>query len=682
MVERALLRRNCWTLLFLAVLSTLPGAVLAQVPGPLLTRAERTDFRETSRYDEVVRFVANVVEGRPDMHLTTMGYTFEGRPIPLVVVGRVADGSPEAVRASGKTRVYLQGGIHAGEIAGKEALLILLRDLSQGRHSSWADSLVILVAPLYNADGNERVSVLNRPRQHGPVGGMGQRTNAQDLDLNRDHLKLDAPESRSVAKMFVDYDPHVAVDLHTTNGTRHGYHLTYAPPLHPATPRAIDLLLRDRLLPAITRAVKEKHGWDMYHYGNAMQARGGMEAGWYTFDHRARFSNNYAGLRNRFGILGEAYSYATFRERTEVSLWFVEEILHFSHAHATEMARTAAEADRLSLVGESWAVRSSFRRSAEPATILMGETEEELNPLLRQDDAPQNRGPGAPGDGRVRELPGHGVRERSSGLLPSAKPDGSPAAPRSPWGGDPHAGGCQDAGGGGVHCGFRYNRHPGVPGSLRTGGLWLVPDRHPHPGGGDGGDPHGPTAGQGDLHPPGASVRRRFRGLGIPPGEPPGGRALSRPSPFPGHLPPVILASHPSRLLRPDMGRRSLRITRTTKDSTMRRLAVLAVFALPGILSCQRGVPLEEAVASISEAEFLRKIEIIAHDSMLGRANPSPGLDMTAAWVADEFRRYGLKPGGDGGPSSRSTPCESWRRTMTAPPPRWWEAGRWNSGRT
>jgi hypothetical protein len=81
----------------------------------------------------------------------------------------------------------------------------------------------------------------------------------------------------------------------------------------------------------------------------------------------------------------------------------------------------------------------------------------------------------------------------------------------------------------------------------------------------------------------------------------------------------------------------------------MRRLAVLAVFALPGLLSCQRGVPLEEAVASISEAEFLRKIEIIAHDSMLGRANPSPGLDMTAAWVADEFRRNGLRPGGDGG---------------------------------
>jgi hypothetical protein len=369
------------TLLVLAVaFPVLPAVLQGQAEAPLLTRAERTEFRETSRYDEVMDFVTEVVKGRPHMHVTTMGYTFEGRPIPMVVVGRVPDASPEAVRASGKTRVYLQGGIHAGEIGGKEALLILLREISQGRHSQWADSLVLLVAPLYNADGNERVSLLNRPRQHGPVGGMGQRANAQDLDLNRDHLKLDAPESRSLAKMFVEYDPHVAVDLHTTNGTRHGYHLTYAPPLHPATPESIDALLRARLLPAITRAVKEKHGWDMYHYGNAMQARGGMEAGWYTFDHRARFSNNYAGLRNRFGILGEAYSYATFKERTEVSLWFVEEIVHFAHAHATEMAATAGEADALDLVGETLPVRGAFRRSPEPVTILMGETEEELNP--------------------------------------------------------------------------------------------------------------------------------------------------------------------------------------------------------------------------------------------------------------------------------------------------------------
>ncbi len=81
----------------------------------------------------------------------------------------------------------------------------------------------------------------------------------------------------------------------------------------------------------------------------------------------------------------------------------------------------------------------------------------------------------------------------------------------------------------------------------------------------------------------------------------------------------------------------------------MRRLVFLAFLAFPGILACQGGVPVEEAVASISEADFLHKVGVIAHDSMMGRANPSPGLDMTAQWIADEFKRYGLKPGGDDG---------------------------------
>ena len=86
-----------------------------------------------------------------------------------------------------------------------------------------------------------------------------------------------------------------------------------------------------------------------------------------------------------------------------------------------------------------------------------------------------------------------------------------------------------------------------------------------------------------------------------------------------------------------------------TEDITMRRFGFLAILFLPGLLACQGGVPVEEAVASINEADFLRKIGVIAHDSMMGRANPSPGLDMTAQWIAEEFKRYGLKPGGDNG---------------------------------
>ncbi|MDE0651169.1 MAG: M14 family zinc carboxypeptidase [Gammaproteobacteria bacterium] len=232
---------------------------------PFLTRAERTGYRETSSYADVVDFLERAAAASPSVHYTTYGFTTEGRALPLAVVGDIADPTPAAVRASGKTVVYLQGNIHAGEVCGKEALQMLLRDLLAGRHGEWRDSMVLLIAPIYNADGNERVTLTNRGRQHGPIGGMGQRPNAQGYDLNRDHMKLDSPEARSVARLFTEYNPHVAVDLHTTNGTRHAYHLTYSPPLHPNTPAGIDAFLRQGLLPRVTEQVRDKHGWHYYY---------------------------------------------------------------------------------------------------------------------------------------------------------------------------------------------------------------------------------------------------------------------------------------------------------------------------------------------------------------------------------------------------------------------------------
>ena len=341
----------------------------------LLTRAERTEFAETSSYEDVMALARRLADLSDEIHLTTFGYTNEGRALPLLVVG-APDATPEAVRATGKTRVYLQGNIHAGEVCGKEALLMLLREYADGAYPRWTDDLVLLVAPIYNADGNERVDLGNRPRQHGPVGGMGQRPNAQGLDLNRDHVKLDAPEARSLVRMITAYDPHVGVDLHTTNGTRHAYHLTYSPPLHPNTPEAIDDLLRADWLPTVTRRIKEKHGWDYYYYGNHNPRR----PGWYTFDHRPRFNNNYLGLRNRIAILSEAYSYATFEDRVFATLYFVEEILSFARENASRIRTVVEEADGRALVGTTLATRAEFERSPEEMTILLGDVVEEPHP--------------------------------------------------------------------------------------------------------------------------------------------------------------------------------------------------------------------------------------------------------------------------------------------------------------
>src|SRR5262249_8221034 len=126
------------------------------------TRAERTNYIETSRYDDVVAFLNTIAKTSPIVHVVTFGYSFEGRPLPLAIVGRISNATPQAVRASGKIRVYIQANIHAGEVEGKEAAQILVREIAAGRHAQWMDSIVLLIAPIYNADGNERVTLTNR----------------------------------------------------------------------------------------------------------------------------------------------------------------------------------------------------------------------------------------------------------------------------------------------------------------------------------------------------------------------------------------------------------------------------------------------------------------------------------------------------------------------------------------
>lgn len=348
--------------------------------GELKTRPERTEYRETSRYDDVVAFLNALAEGAPQtIRLTTFGKTVEGRPLPLAVVGAPA-ATADAVRRTGKLRVYIQGNIHGGEVEGKESAQILLRELAEGKHADWLRSMVLLVAPIYNADGNERIALNNRGPQHGPIEGSGQRPNAQGYDLNRDHMKLDSPEARGLVKLWNEYDPHVGIDLHTTNGSRHAYHLTYSPPLNPNTSHAITTLLKNEWFPFMTKHVKEKRGWDFFYYGNVSSGRGGGPREWQTFEHVPRFNNNYIGLRNRFGILSEAYSYATFEERIKATSYFLEEMLTFASRNGPRIKTATQAAERERLVGKPLAIRARLHRDG-LIQVLMGETEEEKNPL-------------------------------------------------------------------------------------------------------------------------------------------------------------------------------------------------------------------------------------------------------------------------------------------------------------
>lgn len=343
----------------------------------LQTRAERSQFVETSRYDDVRAFLATVDEASPLVHVTSFGYSFEGRTLPLAVVGRVADATPSAVTASGRLRVYLQANIHAGEVEGKEAVLALIRDIARGQHADWLTSMVLLVNPVYNADGTEKVTLTSRGFQHGPIGGQGTRPNAQGLNINRDNIKLETPEARSMVRLLNDFDPHVMVDLHTTNGSRHAYHLTYETPNNPAVDAGIVSQSRD-WLGAVSRNVRSKDQWEFRSYGNVSgQAPNRV---WTTVEDLPRYTHNYWGLRNRFGILSETYSYLPFAERVTTNRRFLEEVLGYAHANAAALIRATTAADAAPLVGSQLSIRSQVARGGAPIEILMGDVEEEVNP--------------------------------------------------------------------------------------------------------------------------------------------------------------------------------------------------------------------------------------------------------------------------------------------------------------
>ena len=336
------------------------GGMIAAQAGPR-TQAERTGFLETSSHASVQAFLDSLVRpGRP-IAGGVMGKTTEGRDLPYVIVSRPLYRTPETARRSGRPIVFVQGNIHSGEVEGKEALLSLVRDLLLEARSNVLDSIVLIALPDYNADGNERLApqARNRGAQNGPEM-VGTRPNATGLNLNRDYMKADAPETKASLAMFNAWDPHVFVDLHTTDGSYHGYNLTYAPSLNPAAELREATFggawARDSFLPELRRRVRERHGVETFDYGDFAgggATRGGgagrgtgrgaggggggppptgitpatPPAAWRTYEHTPRFGTNYYALRGRVSILSEAYSHDPFEKRVRSTYAFTRELL-------------------------------------------------------------------------------------------------------------------------------------------------------------------------------------------------------------------------------------------------------------------------------------------------------------------------------------------------------------------
>lgn len=325
----------------LLVMALATGPVAAS--DPWLTRAEASGFVATSTLAETTDFLRRLAERSPAIRVSTFGRSAAGRDLPLVVVSAKGAFTPVAAREDGGPVVLLLAGIHAGEVDGKDALLLLLRDLALGRRAELPGGTTLVVVPVYNADGHERGSPYNRPNQDGPAEGMGFRTNATGLDLNRDFVKLDAPESRALVRLVNAWRPHLVVDNHVTNGSDHAWVLTWAASEPPQVAAEVGAWLGPAM--ARTAAATTAAGYPNGPYVDLVDELDPTR-GFSSVVAGARLSTGYFPLRNRPVVLVENHSLKPFRQRVEANRAFLEALLAEVGRSGRELVAAVAAAER------------------------------------------------------------------------------------------------------------------------------------------------------------------------------------------------------------------------------------------------------------------------------------------------------------------------------------------------
>ncbi|WP_407459987.1 M14 family metallopeptidase [Xanthomonas campestris pv. raphani] len=328
--------------LSLLLLTSAPAALTAE---PLTTLAERSGFVQTGRFDEVIALCDAFAQRYPQaVRCISFGTTPEGRPMKALVVS--TSGALDAASAAQRTLpvVLVQGGIHAGEIDGKDAGFLALRELLDGTAGKGVlDKVVWIFVPVFNVDGHERFGAWNRPNQRGPEQ-MGWRTTAQNLNLNRDYVKADAPEMQAMLRLVQQWDPLMYVDLHATDGAQFEHDVSVqVEPVH-----AGDAALRKdgtRWRDAVIADLAKQGSLPLPYYPSLVR-EDDPSSGFADDVSPPRFSHGYFLLRNRFGMLVETHSWKQYPVRVRVTRNAIVSVLQQAARHGTHWLADAHAADR------------------------------------------------------------------------------------------------------------------------------------------------------------------------------------------------------------------------------------------------------------------------------------------------------------------------------------------------
>jgi len=310
---------------------------LLQQQGPLTTDFEISAGVSSPNYADTMAFVDRLVAANPTQFKSkTIGYSNSKRAIKMLIASEQGFFDAGQMANSTKPTVLIQAGIHAGEIDGKDAMFMLLRDIATGKRRDILKKVNILFIPILNVDGHERSSAFNRINQRGPVK-MGFRTNANNLNLNRDFTKLDTPEVKSVLAVINDYNPNLYIDVHVTDGADYQYDVTYGyNPVFASESPAISDALNRYFKPVIDQTLTDQGHipGPLVFVMDKQEFKSGL-AGWVA---TPRFSNGWGDLRSLPTILVENHSLKPYKQRVLGTYVFIDGAIEALAAHKDKLA--------------------------------------------------------------------------------------------------------------------------------------------------------------------------------------------------------------------------------------------------------------------------------------------------------------------------------------------------------
>lgn len=310
-----------------------------------MTTAESSNFESTSTEKEVNEFIRQISKNSAVVRLETLAVSTEGREIPLLVIADPMPESPPKPGTDKRIVLYIQANIHGGEVEGKEASLLFARDVISGKRKELLKNVILLIGPNFNPDGNEAISVKNRPHQNGPKNGVGLRYNGQMLDINRDGMKLETPEMSGLLKnVLLKWDPQITVDCHTTNGSYHEEPVTFTWMMNPAGDRTLTDYMEKQMMPQVSATLRERYAIENCFYGEFIDMKT-PEKGWVEDALEPRYLTNYIGVRNRLAILNENYVYADYKTRVLGCYGLLQSVADYAAGHAAEIKELIRTAD-------------------------------------------------------------------------------------------------------------------------------------------------------------------------------------------------------------------------------------------------------------------------------------------------------------------------------------------------